>query len=96
MSLCQYVSGSFSTETQSHHFGGNNYLSIKGVALEYYKKYYTGKFLTGNTVDLIIGEFRSYLYDNIKQYKSTTAAYIIDILNILVTNNVIIQNVSKI
>ena len=58
----------FSTETQSHNFGGNNYLSIGGVALEYYKKYYEGKVLTKNIVNELIGKFNSYLYDNIKQY----------------------------
>ena len=35
----------FSTEIQSHNFGGDNYLSIEGVSFEYHKKMMTKKFL---------------------------------------------------
>ena len=49
-----------------------------------------------NTVDTLIGEFHSYLSDDIIQYSSTTVAHITDIINILVANNIIIQNLSTI
>ena len=57
----------FSTEIQSHNFGGNNYLSIECIALEHHKKDYYRKFLSKNTSDELIREFHSYLSDDSKQ-----------------------------
>ena len=77
----------FKTEIQSHHCGGNDYLSIKRVALEYYKIYNDRKIHTKNKVEELIGEFHCYLSDDSKRYASTTAAQITYVIDILVTNN---------
>ena len=45
----------FSTEIQSEHFCGDDYLLIEGVAFIYYKKYYNRNVLTKNIVDALIG-----------------------------------------
>ena len=77
----------FTTEIQSRNCGGNDYLSIEGVALEYYKIYNDRKLLTKNKVEESIGEFHCYLSDDSKRYASTTAAQITYVIDILVTNN---------
>ena len=41
-------------EIQSHNFDVDNYLSIEGVELEYYKKYDNIKVLTKIIVDTLI------------------------------------------
>ena len=77
----------FKTETQSYNCGGNDYLSIKRVALEYYKIYNDRKVHTKNKVEELIGEFHCYLYDDSNIYASTTAAQITNVIDIIVTNN---------
>ena len=64
--------------------------------MEYYKKYHDRKVLTKNIVDALIREFYYYLSDDSRQDASTTTAYITDIINMLVTNNIIKKYVSKI
>ena len=59
----------FTTEIKSLNFGGNKYLSIEGVKLEYYKKYDYRKFLTKNTFNALIGEFNTYLSGDMNQYE---------------------------
>ena len=64
--------------------------------MKYTKKGGEGKFLTKNTFDALIGEFHSYSSDDNKQDISKTAARIIDLINILVTNIIITQYISTI
>ena len=75
----------FSTEIQSENFGGNNYLSIEGVALEYYKNNSDSTFLTNNTFDESIVELHSSLSDDSKKAASKNTSHITDIIDILVT-----------
>ena len=81
----------FAAEIQSEHFGGNQSLSMEGIAMEYVE---TSTELNG--LNNVKGEFHSFLSDDSDQDAATTAAHTEKFISLLLESNRVMSNKSTI